>query len=403
MSEWKKIILDFDGVEVRVDEDVYALRDEVIKHRRYFRIHPESSLKEFETAAYIRNILDEEGISYVTVGETGTLATICGDKQGPTIFLRGDIDALEMNDDIEKEYASIREGLCHACGHDAHAATLLGAALLLNRRKSELAGVVKLAFQQAEEIGAGARVFVAEGHLEDVDFAFGTHIASQIPLGQVAVTPGAQSASCDIFTITVHGEGAHVCAPHQARDAAIATAHIAVALQHIVSRERNPLDEVVVGIGKLQSGTRYNVIASEGVIEGTVRAFSNEVRAHVLERVETIARLTAEIHGCSISFSNYPAANPLINELEKTEWTQEIAAKIVPSSCIIKNAPKSLGAEDFADYLAVVPGTFVQVGSQSSDETAYPHHHTKFDIDERALLIETQLYVEVATDFLKDK
>ena len=418
----KRIEKEINGIKIILDEDVVEIYDEVVRHRRYFHQNPEPSLKEYNTCAYIRSELEKEGIDYIGVGQTGTLAIIRGEKDlesrdrreisgSPlltdqrvkgvrTILLRGDIDALELNDDKNIEYSSINKGLCHACGHDAHAASLLGAAKILNRRRGEFGGIVKLAFQQAEEIGAGARQFVKAGHLDDVDFVFGTHLASNIEVGKLGVTEGPQSASCDIFKIRVLGQGAHASTPHLGRDAVVATSNIVLELQNIVSRQIGPLDEGLISIGKIWSGTRYNVVASEGVIEGTVRTFSQETREFILERVETIAELTAKIHGCSIEFENYDAAAPLINQKEKTLYYQKIANQIVGEDNVIRDLEKSLGAEDFADYLAVVPGTFIKVGSKSSSKNSYPHHHNLFDIDERCLYIETQSYVDLVTKTL---
>lgn len=416
----KRIDKDINGIRVSLDEDVVAIYDEVVRHRRHFHQNPEASLKEYKTADYIRKELEKEGIEYVKVGDTGTLAIIKGEKNlelnnlkttSPlevdkrvigvkTIFLRGDIDALELSDDKGLDYSSNNQGLCHACGHDAHASSLLGAAKVLNRRRKDFGGRVKLAFQQAEEIGAGARQFVDAGHLDDVDFVFGTHVASDIPVGKLGVTVGPQSASCDIFKIRVLGEGAHASTPHLGKDAVLATSNIVIELQNIISRQIGPLDEGLISIGKISSGTRYNVIASEGLIEGTVRAFSQEARNFILDRVKEIADLTARIHGCRVEFENYDAAAPLINEKEKTLYYQDIASEIVGSENVIRDLDKSLGAEDFADYLVLAPGTFIKVGSKSSDANSYAHHHNLFDIDERCLYIEVQSYVDLVTKTL---
>lgn len=401
-----KVEYDIEGIKVNIDEDVFALKDKIIEYRRHFHKNPEASLKEYKTAKYIQDVLTENGIDFVKVGETGTLATIKGNKgEGKTILLRGDIDALELYDKKDKEYTSENEGLCHACGHDAHASTLLSAAIILNKRRDDFSGTVKLAFQQAEEIGAGARQFVQSGHLDDVDFVYGTHVSSDIQVGKLAIAEGPQSASCDIFTIKVHGLGAHAATPHLGHDAVVATSNIVVALQNIISRQISPAEDGLISIGKIESGTRYNVIASEGLIQGTVRAFSHETRADILDRVEKIARLTAEIHGCSIEFENYDAAAPLINESEKTMYTQNVLSNVVGEENIITEREKSFGAEDFADFLAVVPGTFVRVGSGSDQnpESKSPHHNNYFDIDERCLVVETQSYVEIAVRFLSEE
>lgn len=390
---FEKVVLD------REVEDIY---DFLVENRRHFHENPESSLKEFETAKYIRNILDDLEIEYESVGETGTIAKIVGNKKdnNKTIFLRADIDALELPDKKEVEYKSKKEGLHHACGHDGHASALLGAAKILNSRKDEFSGTIKLGFQQAEEIGAGARQFVEKGILDDVDFAFGIHLSSDTDLGKIVATKGKANASCDIFEIKVKGKSAHAACPHFGHDAAIATASILVELQSLISRQKNPNDSAIISIGEMHSGTRYNVIAGDGYLKGTLRTFDNDLRKELLEKIEKVAKLTAEIHQCSVEFSNYNASNPLINYDEETEFVQNVAKDIVSEEDVVKNRIAGLGAEDFADYLQVARGCFARVGSRSDENTAHPQHSELFDIDERALLISTQLHINVALDFL---
>ena len=388
--------------KVNIDKDILDIYDLIVENRRHIHQNPESSLKEFETAKYIRNILDEIGVSYVEVGETGTLATIKGNKKdnNKTILLRADIDALEMPDKKEVEYKSQKEGLHHACGHDGHTSALLGAVRTLNNRRDDFSGTIKLAFQQAEEIGAGARIFVQEGHLDDVDFVFGIHLSSDTDLGKIVATKGPANASCDIFEIKVKGQSAHAACPHFGHDAAIAIASILVELQSLISRQKNPNDSAVISIGEIHSGTRYNVIAGDGYLKGTLRTFDNELRKELLAKIEKVADLTAQIHQCSTEFSNYDAAAPLINGEKETEFVQEVAKNIVPDNDVIKDRIAGLGAEDFADYLQVAKGSFARVGSRSGEETSSPQHSETFDIDERSLLISTQLHVNVALDFL---
>lgn len=380
---------------------VLAQEDYIIGLRRHFHQHPEPSLKEYETIARVKEELDAIGIPYVSVGETGALATLVGKKgAGKTLFIRADIDALELQDQSGTEYASLVDSLNHACGHDAHTASLLAAAKILKGLEDQLSGSVKFGFQQAEEIGAGAKQFVAAGHLDDVDEVFAIHVSSAYPLGTVSCTPGPNNASCDIFTIRVHGKSGHVGQPHVARDALVAAAAIVVELQTIVAREISPIDPAVVGIGRLDAGTRYNIVASEALIEGTVRAFSHETRAHLLEAVERIADLVAKSHRTTIDFDVYDAAAPVINSEAPTARVAGLAASIPSVNEVISNKPLSLGADDFADYLSVCPGTYSQVGTQSSEATAFAHHHQQFDIDEKGLLIVTQLHVANVLDFL---
>lgn len=383
---------------IKYDADVLAVEDSVIETRRHFHAHPEASLKEYETAKYIRNALDKLGVDYVTVGETGTLATIKGAKPGKTILLRGDIDALELQDTKTVPYASKNEGLCHACGHDAHGSALLGALRVLNGRKDNLAGTIKFAFQQAEEIGAGARIFVADGLLEDVDYAFGLHVASHKPSGTIDITPGPKTASTDNWTITVKGYSGHASRPNEANDAALASASILVELQALISRQKDPLHPAVISVGSINSGTRRNVVASSGELQGTLRCLNQETREDLLARIEKVAKLVAEVHGCTAEFENYNAAEITLNDDQATAYAQEVLTPLFGQDKVITNSTPGLGGEDFADFSQVVPSCFMWVGTQSGPENSAPHHHGDFDIDESQLKTMVQVLTDLAVN-----
>ena len=377
-----------------IQEKASELQDYLVKTRRYLHENPESSLKEFETAAFIQKELASFGVPFEKVGETGTLAIIKGEKgEGKTVLLRADIDALELPDCTGKPYASKRLGLNHACGHDAHTAMGLGTAKLLNDIKDTFSGIVKIAFQPAEEIGAGAKQFVASGQIDDMDESFAIHVNSGLPVGSFAVQGGPVNASCDIFKIKITGKSAHVGRPHLGRDALVTASEVVVALQTIVAREVNPIDRAVVGVGKLNAGTRYNIVANDAEIEGTIRAFSHETRAHLKEAVTRIAKGIAELNRCEFEIEWYDAAAPVINTLELAEEFQKVVSKVEGIDNLITNYESSMGADDFADYLVNKPGVYGLLGSQSGEETAYGHHHEKFDIDERVLALGVEIEV----------
>lgn len=377
-----------------IQEKASELQDYLVKTRRYLHENPESSLKEYETAAFIQKELASFGVPFEKVGETGTLAVIQGGKgDGKTVLLRADIDALELPDCTGKPYASKRLGLNHACGHDAHTAMGLGTAKLLNDIKDTFSGIVKIAFQPAEEIGAGAKQFVASGQIDDMDESFAIHVNSGLPVGSFAVQGGPVNASCDIFKIKITGKSAHVGRPHLGHDALVTASEVVVALQTIVAREVNPIDRAVVGVGKLNAGTRYNIVANDAEIEGTIRAFSHETRAHLKEAVTRIAKGIAELNRCEFEIEWYDAAAPVINTLELAEEFQKVVSKVEGIDNLITNYESSMGADDFADYLVNKPGVYGLLGSQSGEETAYGHHHEKFDIDERVLALGVEIEV----------
>lgn len=360
-------------------------------------------MKEFKTIKRIKQELEKLDIPFEAVGETGAIGEINGQRgKGKTILLRADIDALELEDAKDKPYKSKNPGLHHACGHDGHTAALLGAAKVLKKNADKFSGTIKVAFQQAEEIGAGARQFVQGGHVEGVDQVFGIHLDSSVPVGKIVSVPGATNASCDIFKIKVHGKSAHAAQPHNGVDALLAAAAITVDLQSIVGREVSPLDNVVVAVGVLNAGTRYNIVANQATLEGTVRTFSHETRDKVLKAVERIATSVGESHRATVEFENYDAAAPLINADGPAERAAQVGAAIVGLENVISTQPKSLGADDFADFLAEAPGVYARVGTRNlkDSDTWYGHHHENFDIDERGLKVATELHVCYALDFL---
>lgn len=274
----------------------------------------------------------------------------------------------------------------------------------MKAHEADFKGTIKIAFQQAEEIGAGARQFVEGGYLADVDEVFGLHLDSSVPVGKLLAVSGSTNASCDIFKITVHGKSAHVGNPHEGIDAALTAAAITVDLQQIIARELAPNEGAVVAIGKIEAGTRYNIVANKAVLEGTVRTFSTETRNKVLAAVERIASSVATAHRATIEFSNYAAAAPVINNSESAKRAAAIESSIVGEQNVITEHQPSFGADDFADYLAVVPGVYARVGTRNLDnkDTWYPHHHEKFDIDETGLALATELLVRYALDYLAE-
>lgn len=378
-----------------IDPQTADLKQWLVETRRYLHEHPEASLKEFETSKWIKKHLDNWNIPYVNVGDTGVLATLKGEKKGNTVLLRADMDALELDDLKDAPYASKNPGLCHACGHDAHTTALLGALKILKERTAEIPGTILFAFQQAEEIGAGARQFVQSGLLDNVDLAYGQHVSSPLPSGKIDITPGPRSASCDIFTIRIKGKGSHASRPHEGRDAALATAHILVALQSLMAREKDPFEPGVLSIGRMEAGTRYNVVAETGELEGTLRIYDIEKRKYFLKRIEEIAIATATLHGCEASFENYNASNALINEEDASAYAKSIIEEIVGPGAFVSTHP-SLGAEDFADYGQITQAAYAHIGTCSSEKTGWAHHNGHFDIDEDQLPLMVQIFVDIA-------
>jgi len=390
---------------MNIKEYVAKEKDYISSLRRYFHKYPEESLKEYNTAKKIEEELDKLNIPHKRVGETGVLGIIKGNKESNKVLaIRADIDALKIPDMKDVEYKSQNDGYNHACGHDGHTASLLGAAKILKEKEAELAGEVRLFFQQAEEFGQGANTFINEGCLDGVEEIIGAHVSPNIDVGKVAVTSGPNFASCDYFKITVKGKGGHASEPHLSVDALYIASQIVVNLQSIVSRQTDPIDTVVVGVGVINGGTTYNTVAGEIVLEGTTRAFTVESREKTNKSVEKIAKNIAGIYGAEviIEFGDY--TSPLVNDERVTSEVALIAKDIIGEENVITNYTKNLGADDFAEFLLTVPGTYIQVGTRNSTNpnTGVAYHNDLFDIDEDGLLLITNIEVDYILKKLSD-
>ena len=378
-------------------------KDYIISLRRWFHSHPELSMKEFETAKRIEKELNAIGILARRVGGTGVLGVLKGRKgPGRRVVLRADTDALPIQDEKTVPYASQCPGVMHACGHDAHTAALLGAARALKQLEDNFSGEIALVFQPGEEYGAGAVLFVQVGALEGANRSFGVHLQSNLPVGQVAMNPGAENASVDHFTIRITGKSAHVSTPELGADALYAAAQVVTALQGLVGRLKNPTDPALIGVGVLRSGEGYNIVAREAVIEGTVRCFSEQTRAMLNAKIADTARSIAALYNTTAEVENESFTRALINDAGVYAEAAPVIERVVGKGNLV---PKelSLGGDDMAEIIAAVPGVYAFVGSGSDavPGSRLAHHTPGFDIDERCLPIAAGLYVESALSWLK--
>ena len=380
-------------------------KDYIISLRRWFHSHPELSMKEFETAKRIEKELNAIGILARRVGGTGVLGVLKGRKgPGRRVVLRADTDALPIQDEKTVPYASQCPGVMHACGHDAHTAALLGAARALKKLEDSLSGEIGFVFQPGEEYGKGAVLFLQDGALEGADRSFGVHMQSNLPVGQVAMNLGAENASVDHFTIRIHGRSAHVSTPELGADALYAAAQIVTALQGLVGRLKSPTDPALIGVGVLRSGEGYNIVAREAVIEGTVRCFSEETRAMINGKIADTARGVAALYNTTAEIETESFTRALINDARVYAETAPLVEKVVGrGNLVVKEL--SLGGDDMAEIMAVVPGVyaFVGSGSEAVPGSRLAHHTPGFDVDEGALPIAASLYVESALFWLKQR
>ena len=387
-------------------EQVLADRDYIVAQRRAFHRRPELAREEFETAAAIERELDKLGVAHRRVAGTGVYAEISGTAAaaGETrcIVLRADIDALPVTQENDVAYKSEIPGKMHACGHDAHNAALIGAARVLSANRDLFSGKVILTWQPGEEVGYGARIIIDEGDIDEAGRSFGVHMASNVPVGSVVLMPGPNNASVDWFRIRVHGLGAHVSTPEQGVDAVYIASQIVVAAQALVTRRTSPMDNVLIGIGKVNAGTAYNVIAQEAELEGTIRVFTPELRRLTKARLEALAKQTAELFGGTAELEWNDNTSPLINDPAATREAQRTAVSLFGEDKVIRSRQPSLGGDDFAEYILRVPGVYAYVGSGNADrpDTLVAHHNANFDIDEDALRVATALYSCYTVDYL---
>ena len=266
-------------MNIKIHPDINELKEFIIETRRKIHKNPELSFKEFDTSKLIIKNLNDWGIDVQkNIAQTGVVGTIKGAKDGKTIALRADMDALPIQETSNIPYKSENDGVMHACGHDGHIAMLLGAAKALSNKKTELHGTVKFIFQPAEEGHAGAKHMINEGVLKNVDEIYGSHLWNYQNYGTIGVKPGPIMAAADIFKITIYGKGGHGATPHGTVDSILVSSILIQALQSIVSRNTNPLESTVVSIGKINGGYNFNIIADEVVLEGTTRSYTEKNR-----------------------------------------------------------------------------------------------------------------------------
>ena len=377
---------------------------QLVSLRRYLHAHPELPKMEFGTAAFIEEQLKEAGIFYKRVGETGVYGEIKGDMgDSPIIVLRADIDALPILQENEAEYCSKNAGVMHACGHDMHTACLLHAAKLLKRHQGEFSGTVRLFFQQAEEVGYGANIFLQDGLLEGAEHVFGIHSAPDLPVGKVGVKEGPNNASVDCFKVHIHGKAAHVSTPHLGADALFVAAQTVVALQAIVTRLTSPIDSVIIGVGRMEAGTAYNIVAEDAFLEGTTRLFTTELRKDINARVEAAIKATAALYGAVAEVEWIDYAPPLVNDAAVCVEVGALVQDLFGKKALVTDRALSCGGDDFGRFLLEVPGVYAYVGTASDDVAGShgPAHNSRFDIDEKALPIGAALYADCAWMWLK--
>ncbi|MCZ8538246.1 amidohydrolase [Paenisporosarcina quisquiliarum] len=384
-------------MEKLIQQKLELLFDEMVEVRRHLHMYPELSHQEVDTPAYIAAKLEALGVEVKRgVGGRGVVGTIRGGKPGKTIAFRADFDALPIQDVKDVPYKSTIPGVMHACGHDGHTSALLAFAKAMMEVKEELPGNIVLIHQFGEELSpGGARAMIEDGCLEGVELVYGAHLQSKMESGKIYVRDGFLQASEDTVKIVVRGSGTHGAEPHNGVDPILAASHIMVALQTIVSRNADPLKELVVSIGKFHAGDADNVIPSEAVLEGTIRVFDPELRKLASRRIREIAENVAIGLGAKATVTIDNGYDALWNHSEAMDTVRLAGHELYGTDAVVETSPV-MPVEDFSYYTQVVPGAYFFVGAKLQDESlVFPHHHEQFDFDESAMLLIAKLFAAI--------
>ncbi|MGM9671386.1 MAG: M20 family metallopeptidase [Oscillospiraceae bacterium] len=377
----------------------HEIQPEVVAFRRDLHAHPEKSLKEVRTTQKVAQTLDQLKIPYRLTTPTGLIAEIKGTKaeSGRCVLLRADMDALSIQEETGLPFASQNEGVMHACGHDTHTAMLVGAAKLLNQLRDSFAGTVRLVFQPAEETAEGAKLMLEQGAAEGVDLGLGLHIHSDFPVGSIMIREGALGAAADKFTIRITGKTSHGAQPNAGADATYAAVAVVTQLQTMVSREFDPMTPVVVTVGSFHSGTRFNIVSGEAVLEGTCRCHDLDVWERLPGIMERIAKNTAAALRCEAEVTFERLTRPMINAKSVCQIARGAAEKIVDDSSLLLEDLQEMGGEDFSEFGEFIPVLMAKVGADSE----YPMHSSRVCFHEEAFETGVAMYTQFAIDVLE--
>ena len=370
--------------------------------RRRLHRNPELSFQEEETSRFVYETLESfGGLEILRPTPTSVMARLVGERPGRVVALRADMDALPIEEENDFEFTSRNPGVMHACGHDGHTAMLLGAAKILVGMRERVRGEIRFLFQHAEEQPpGGAGQMIEAGVMEGVDAVLGIHLSSYLPVGKIGVGYGPRGAAADTFELLINGRGGHAARPNKVVDTVAVAAQVVTNLQHVVSRNADPLDNVVVSVTRIAGGTTHNVIPETVEMEGTVRALQEEAREKVAGTMERVIEGVTEAHDASYSFEYRRGYGPVINDETVTRVVEETAREAFGKTAV-ELTPPAMGSEDFSAFQREAPGSFFSVGARNEEKgITYPHHHPRFTIDEDALPVGVKMFVCAAFGLL---
>lgn len=381
-------------------DKVKEVEEKIIEDRRHLHENPELSSQEFETQKYIMKRLEELNIPYEKVGTTSLVGHIKGSKPGKTVALRADIDALPIIEQSGASYSSKKEGLMHACGHDAHTSMLLGAAGMLTQVKDELQGEVRLLFQEAEETFSGAKKIIEDGGMEGVDAVFGMH-GMPIDVGNYDISPGYRMAGCDTIYIKFEGVSGHGSMPHVSKDTILPAAEFVTQLNAMITKFVNAQSPLVLTVGKFHAGTKANIISKYAKLDISMRYLEEETRRTIHGKIQDLADGLAKIYDIKIDVEIEESTISMNNDEKIAEIAQKSAEKVFgPNKSL--NGPILMGSEDMPYYFEEAPGAYAFVGylNKEKDSIYFPHHE-KFNIDEDYMKLGAAFHAQFAWDYLE--
>jgi len=394
--------------EQQIAAQAESMREKLVTQRRDFHMHPELSNREERTSRVVAERLRALGLEVKTnVARHGVVAVLKGAKPGPVVAVRADMDALPIQETIDVPYKSQNAGVKHACGHDVHTTVGLGVAEVLSKMRDQISGTVKFLFQPAEEgppagEEGGAPLMIKEGAFDSPrpQAIFGLHVLPTVDVGKIAYNSGPSMASADRFVINIRGKKVHGAYPHDGIDTIVVAAECVTALQSIRSRRIDTTEPLVLTIGSIQGGNRFNIITDEVRLEGTVRTLNEDVRKKVQQMMkDTLAGVTSA-YGATYEMEYVEGAAVTYNDPKLVEETLTVMKRIVGNDNVFSPKPQ-MGAEDFSYYQKVIPGFFyfLGVGNKAKGITAMIHT-PEFDVDEESLVVGVKVMTSVVLDYL---